>query len=242
MLNNCQICNNKQFTKIGNKDEYSIFQCNSCDLYQLDPLPSLEVRTKFYNGNSNIDYYQSRLNHKFKRAKSKIKSLQKYIKSNGKQFLDIGCSIGSYVGAAKDLGFTAHGIDLSNEAVKQAQINFPNAQFYTQSIEQRLAESDVKYDLINCRDVIEHVTDLNEFVKPVSELLNPGGVLYVTTPDAGHIRVPKNFESWKHVHTPDHVFYFNKKNLVTLLGKYQITNLKTSFSTRTTIELIGQKQ
>lgn len=238
----CQVCRNKEFSSVGSKDSYNVIKCSECELYRLDPLPSLEARIKFYNGESNFNYYQSKLNRKIKRGKSKIKSLQKHLVQKDKvTFLDIGCSIGGYVGAALELGLESHGIDLSEESIKRARRNFPQAKFSAESVNTWADKGEFKYDIIICRDIIEHVVDLNEFMAATSSLLKPRGVLYITTPDAGHYRVPKDFVTWRHVHTPDHVFYFNKKNLVSLMNKYNIQKKKISFTTRTTIDFVGTK-
>jgi hypothetical protein len=49
-----------------------------------------------------------------------------------------------------------------------------------------------------------------------------GGVLWLTTPDAGHFRVPKDFPRWKEVIPPEHVNFFNRDSLAKLLSQYDI--------------------
>jgi hypothetical protein len=60
----------------------------------------------------------------------------------------------------------------------------------------------------------------------LKSLLKVGGVLWLTTPDAGHFRVPKDFPTWKEVIPPEHVNYFNLQSLTRLLRQYDIEILK----------------
>ena len=68
-------------------------------------------------------------------------------------------------------------------------------------------------------DVLEHVPDLNNFLKELKRILHPQGVLDLGTPDIGHWRVPKVLSHWNELKPSEHLYYFNKGTLNQLLDK-----------------------
>lgn len=237
----CLICASENRELIGGKDSYSIFKCRDCDLRFLDPIPNQQILNDFYNNQSNVTHYVNVIPRKLKSGRRKIKKLIKYCPKestvNTRKFLDIGCNTGANVEAARRLGFKATGIDLSESAIESAKQNFPNNRFEVKTILE-LAEEKILYDLIFCTEVIEHISEIHNFVESLKNLLSTEGILYLTTPDAGHFRVPRNFSSWKHVHAPDHICYFNRGVLKRLFTKHGMKVIKFKWSLRTTIQAL----
>ncbi len=234
----CLVCSSEDHKNIGNTGSFSIVQCNDCGLRFLDPVPTEECLSEFYASQENFSYYASVIERKLKSGRRKIQRLQKYC-SRGK-FLDIGCSTGANVEAARRLGYDSSGIDLCEAAINFARNNFPNNQFSVNNIAQVQKESK-HYDLVFCTEVIEHIPTPHEFVESLRNIMNINGILYMTTPDAGHFRVPRKFSSWKHVHAPDHLVYFNHEVLKQLLTEHHIQVLRFEWTTKTTIQLIARR-
>ncbi|MBX9786760.1 MAG: class I SAM-dependent methyltransferase [Alphaproteobacteria bacterium] len=210
---NCLLCNDNKITRIGEKNSYELIVCESCDLKFTGRMPTAHELETYYS-----DYFVEK---NIKNAEKKKKRLKRLIRlisfwSKGKTFLDVGCSTGFAVGAAKELGYESMGIDLSDKAIQAAKALFPTCKFRCQKTFD-LVKEDQKFDFLMCREVIEHTTDPLAFAQSLSSLVTPGGILYLTTPDAGHWRVPNDFVSWKEVVPPEHLFFFNAKNLRKLL-------------------------
>jgi len=68
--------------------------------------------------------------------------------------------------------------------------------------------------------VIEHAPDPNAFVAALARLAAPGAVLYLTTPDLGHLMVPRNLAKWDAYCPPDHCLYFSRASLGRLLLRH----------------------
>lgn len=144
------------------------------------------------------------------------------ILSKGNRFLDIGCNVGHSVEAARRLGCESYGIDYSPAAIKHANELWPDCTFYNECLED-FAQRDLKFDMVFCTEVIEHVKDLHSFMRSLAHVLNPGAVLFFTTPDTGHFRTPdKNLLLWKELRPVQHLALFNRHNIRQLFEQYQI--------------------
>lgn len=161
--------------------------------------------------------------------------------TKGRSFLDVGCNTGFAVEAARLLGCEATGIDLSDEAIDIAKKSYENCHFFNVTIEE-FAKTDKQYDIISCAEVIEHVTDAHSFLNTVQSLLKTGGVLYLTTPDAGHFRVPKKFLEWNDVSPPQHTMLFTKKNIKNLMNKHGLDVLYFQPMLKPNIRLVAKKR
>ena len=231
----CLVCSATASTSIAKLDNHSILKCPECSLRFLDPMPSEDCLREFYASHENFSHYAKVAERKLKSGAEKIKRLMKYAPSGS--FIDIGCSTGANVEAARRLGFKASGIDLCCESIEFARENFPDCDFKVGTVE----VVDAKYDLVFCTEVLEHVTKPHEFIESIAGIMKPGAVLYMTTPDAGHFRVPRDFAKWKHVHAPDHLAYYQLSTIKRLLSEHGMKPIKSQWTTRTNIQLIARK-
>ncbi|WP_370899795.1 class I SAM-dependent methyltransferase [Chryseobacterium gossypii] len=100
--------------------------------------------------------------------------------ASGKKVLDFGCGSGYGAKILSEKADSVTGTDLSQEAVDFAKdkYNSDNLNFIT---DQELA--DKKFDMITSFQVIEHVENDAEYITRLKGLLNPGGLLLISTPD-----------------------------------------------------------
>ena len=185
----CLACKSNNKDLYCSTDSYNLFRCLECSLISVETMPSDQELEKFYNDYFKTKQYTSKLQSKIRRAKKRVKSISKYTK--GKKFLDVGCNVGFAVEAARQLGLNANGIDVDNTAIDMANDLFPGCTFTADSVE-TVAEQGKKFDVIYCSEVIEHLSSLDIFVESLLKILEPKGVLLVTTPDMGHFSLTKD--------------------------------------------------
>lgn len=237
----CPVCYKAKADYYASKNSYDFYRCQSCSLIFVSPMPPQEVLQALYQDYHKTTQYTAKLQSKIRRASKRIRSIKRHTK--GKRFIDVGCNAGFAVEAARRLGFDALGIDVDEKVIEIARKSFPQTEYQCISV-QRLAESGEKFDLIYCSEVIEHLSIVNDFVEALAEILNEGGVMYMTTPDIAHYSVAKKAESlmlWDAIRPPEHLCHFSKESLSYVLKKGGFSKVKFKFSFKPTINAIAKK-
>ena len=123
-----------------------------------------------------IKYIKESIIENFK-LKNKIKPLNKI------NILDIGCGGGLLSEPMQRLGANVTGIDASIKNIKIAKLHAQKNKLkinYLCSSPEKL-KTKKKYDVILNMEIVEHVDDLNFFLKSSSKLLKKNGLMFVAT-------------------------------------------------------------
>jgi SAM-dependent methyltransferase len=128
--------------------------------------------------------------------------------------LDIGCGLGFFLEEAQQLNWKVFGTEYTDVAVEKciqkrittfkgdlSEINFGNE----------------KFDVVTCFEVIEHIQDLTSFINHIKNILRPGGLLYLSTPNINSLNSRLLKQNWNVLCYPEHLSYFSKKSLNHLL-------------------------
>ena len=111
----------------------------------------------------------------------KIKKQEKPFK--GLNILDIGCGGGLLSEPMARLGAKVVGIDASNQNIKVAKYHLKksklNIKYFNSSPEN--FKTNQKFDVILNMEIVEHVEDINFFIKQSSKFLKKSGIMFVAT-------------------------------------------------------------
>jgi 2-polyprenyl-6-hydroxyphenyl methylase/3-demethylubiquinone-9 3-methyltransferase len=111
----------------------------------------------------------------------------------GKRVLDVGCGGGILSEAMAAAGAQVTGIDLSDKALKVAQLHLLESgrqvAYRKVAVEDLAAEQPGTYDIVTCMEVLEHVPDPASQVSACARLLKAGGHAFFATIN----RNPKSF-------------------------------------------------
>lgn len=220
---------------------------------QLDPIPTDERLTKFYES----EYYHlikaggranelRRLLEGGDSAKSELgwlrstlyvdclDSICEYSSVDG-PVLDIGCGTGNLVQFFNENGLIGEGIEPSFEAANIAIGRSLNVKQATLEEIANKEECQKKYRAVTLLNVLEHVPDPVAFLKNAKALLAEGGVLIVRVPNdfSGIQEVAQQLtikRQWW-VAAPDHINYFSPSSITNVcehLG-FEVVNLFADF-------------
>ncbi|MBI4847508.1 MAG: class I SAM-dependent methyltransferase [Nitrospirae bacterium] len=134
----------------------------------------------------------------------------------GRRILDVGCGQGQFVDFMVRRGWETLGVELSESAMtvcKQFALPVKKIDVFDSTL---IKES---FDLITLFEVIEHVPTPKQMVEQIEQLLKPGGVLYLTTPNFNSIDRRVLGASWHVVHR-EHIMYFTPNTLKNMLRRY----------------------
>ncbi len=112
---------------------------------------------------------------------------QKHFKSDSMKdiyALDIGCGGGLVTECLARLKFNVLGIDASEINIKIASDHAKNSNLkidYQKILAEDLAKTGKKFQLITALEIVEHVENLEFFIKNCCKLLSPGGLIIFST-------------------------------------------------------------
>ncbi len=98
--------------------------------------------------------------------------------------LDVGCGAGLAAEALSRRGYPVLGIDAAGEAIEAARAHGAGQglrlEYRTATAEALLGEG-LRFPVITALEVIEHVADPDAFLHTLADLLEPGGLLFLST-------------------------------------------------------------
>ncbi|MCO5170957.1 MAG: class I SAM-dependent methyltransferase [Planctomycetes bacterium] len=135
----------------------------------------------------------------------------------GARLLDVGASFGHFLSVARPV-YAAAGLELSAAAVEWSRQRFAveNHVGSVYAIPPALAGP---HDAVTLWDVIEHVPRPGEALEALAAVLRPGGLLFLSTPDAGSVVARLLRGRWHYVDPVQHLALFNARSLGLLLER-----------------------
>jgi 2-polyprenyl-3-methyl-5-hydroxy-6-metoxy-1,4-benzoquinol methylase len=220
----CPACNHAETTYFVTKNNYSFNQCSECDFIFLSPMPDQdELNEQYKDDQTEGEPTYNKTGSRLRRAFIKLPRFFPY--AFGKKTLDFGCGGGFVAYALSFIAKSSTGIDISENAIAYAKQRFKRANYSCMDFVQLLETTD-KYDFVYSSEVIEHVSDINLYMKTLAHLVEKDGCAYVTTPDLGHPKVPENITEWSMLCPPIHVQHFTQKTVTQLFKRYDFKVIK----------------
>ena len=212
------ICSDYLHCNPENQQEYArdsalVFQkCNDCGIIWRSP-DSVDITKNYDEFYFESKNYEKNRTHKIKKSGWLI-TLASRFNRNLTDMLEVGCSVGNTLEAARQLGIGHLGTDISQFAIDYCSSRGLNARKTTM---EQLLEEGFKFDLVFMQHVLEHFPDPFDVLLKCNRLLRVNGLILILVPNSLYKRASRGrgghrFYSMMGVGS-EHFVYFNYQNL-----------------------------
>lgn len=223
----CPTCGSTDETLELEKDHMRIVRCRRCDLVFVNPTFDEAHYQQVYAsqayqdivrdlGINSHDYRVER----FGAERVNLMASHLRVGSRPPRYLDVGCSTGFVVEAAKARGWVATGIDLNPSAVEFGTsrgldlraVALEDAGFATGA-----------FDALSLFDVLEHLLDPARTLRTCVDLLAPGGILFLYVPNFDSASRLLMGASAHFIWPTHHLNYYTPPTIRDLMRRHQLT-------------------
>lgn len=181
----CPTCGSSDATHELDKDHMQLVRCASCDLVYVSPTFDERHYKSVY---ASAEYQeivrdlgiQSHAYRVERFGRERVGLMAQHLAAATPRYLDVGCSTGFVVEAARDAGWSAIGIDLNPSAIAFGASR--GLDLRTVALEEAGFE-DGSFDAVSLFDVIEHLLDPLRTLRAATRLLVPGGIVFLYVPN-----------------------------------------------------------
>lgn len=138
--------------------------------------------------------------------------------TSGRRLLDVGCATGFFLEAATEDGFDVSGVEFSKIAISFARPDI-RGRIVCGDVNALRRQTSDKFDVVTAFDIIEHVQNPANFLAEIRDLVVPGGVLAISSPDTGHFLRYVMGSRWPMLQPMQHTVLFSRRSIVALLER-----------------------
>lgn len=192
-------------------DEISLFECKETGYRFFYPF-CIAGDGQFYEKLEQIPWYYANWKWDYDVANDFI--------NNNSSVLDIGCGEGKFLDylSSKKNCF-CQGLELNELACEIAIKNGMNVMKLT--IQELAKSSNVKFDYVTFFQVLEHISDVDSFLKSAIEMVKPGGTIILAVPNNEPYYLTYDKNHYLNL-PPHHMGWWNENSLTLLCRFYKI--------------------
>jgi len=233
----CNLCGGVEHTRLFRKRDFELVRCAGCGLAFIVNPPRADELAGLYSAAA--DYHGALLDPADPGfaamrgiARQHVKMLRRSVSApHGLRLLDIGCSSGLFLDAARAAGCEVVGAELSADTAAFARSHF-GLEVDTGDWREG-GYADGSFDVITLFDVIEHLPDPLGELSAIRRLLKPGGLLLQSTPNIDGLfprlsyALANRLDYWPHPEPPYHLYQFSDRTLAELTERagYEVTRI-----------------
>ena len=203
------------------QEEFTIVSCETTNFLFTNPRPKEKDISKYYDFEDYISHSNKKNDFISKlyqvvrsfSIKRKYKLISKLIRS--KKILDIGSGTGEFLGYMKIKRFDTYGVEIAKKA---RELSIKNHKLNVKSSLSSLDETN--FDIITMWHVLEHVYDLDGYMKRIKSLLNDKGIVIIAVPNHKCFDQKYYGKHWAGWDVPLHLWHFDKESMLKLSKKY----------------------
>jgi 2-polyprenyl-3-methyl-5-hydroxy-6-metoxy-1,4-benzoquinol methylase len=149
----------------------------------------------------------------------RLKTLKQFLKPDRHRTLfEIGCAYGFFLETVKGLFDRVQGVDITEDGIRYAseelKLDVRQQDFLDYDFGDRTVD-------VGCMwDTIEHLAQPHLYIEKLSQRMEKGALVAITTGDIESLNAKMRKENWRLIHPPTHIHYFSQKSLAQMLNNY----------------------
>ena len=226
----CPVCKCDQQHMFDYRSYY-YYRCPKCSHVTTYPTPDKKTIFEHYDRKFNEGNYQllRDFSQEYRRIYDYyVQILDRQLSTRGLSWaglkvLDVGCFTGEFLQLLKTHGADVYGLELQSRAVEIANRKLDGRVFQVDI--DRADFPQMSFDVISLLGVIEHVVDPIRLLLRAQELLRPGGLVLIQTPNSGSLLAHAMRGLWPPYAPVEHIHLFSKQSLTTALLQMGFTEI-----------------
>lgn len=202
--------------------KFAVIVCGQCGMGMTQNAPSPVHIGAYYKSENYISHSDTRkglVNGIYHRVRNlmltrKQKLLERMSDGQRRNLLDIGCGTGYFINHMKDNGWKVHGTEIDPDARRIA------SEQLGQEISDSVGIFDLptdEYDVITMWHVLEHVYELDDYLRQIGLLIRKGGYFIVAVPNYTCYDARKYKGHWAAYDLPRHLWHFSPNAIKQLI-------------------------
>lgn len=229
ILRKCPVCASQTCSFFLKAPMYAFVRCRNCSMVYANNILKPEIDAGAYTAGMLDEYWQ--LTYEtykqtacLNRYAPVITNILRFCRDRD-SLLDIGCSFGGFLQDAKIYFKNCDGVEVNKKMANIAMGMGFN--IYTKPFEDLKIKD--TYDVVVINNLIEHISDLNGFLKDVNNALKKGGILFITCPNSASLSFKLFRKRHMHVYDRFHVNLFTPETISVLLARnnFHVKEVKT---------------
>jgi SAM-dependent methyltransferase len=213
-----------------------IVRCQGCGMRRLSPRPAAAAIATYYGAGYNAFIGRTRSALKQRlwdglrdayatagspawrgRLASWVFDVNVRVAPSPPRVIELGCGYGDLLAYLRSRGCDVQGVDLDARAAVAAEaLGVP---VHVGTLED-LAAPAGSFDVGVLCHSLEHVPDPGRTLTEIGRVLKPGGLLHIAVPNGAAAALAVEGCEWQHVSHPLHFWFFDPRNLLTLLERH----------------------
>jgi SAM-dependent methyltransferase len=206
----CRLCGSTHTRRLFTKGQTPYWECAGCGFRFATPPTNPNFVTAIRDYEAAYLQYLGPDESDEANLSSLCDWMQRITPLEGRRLLDIGAGSGKLVRFLRARRVEAHGIEPSRALFDRFLAT--EEAFTCAMLDRYRSAAAAPFDIVTAFDVIEHVPDPVAFLGDVAALVEPGGMFFASTPDAGSLPARAFGRRW-HFYYPYHLSYFAPRSL-----------------------------